>query len=74
MATIEIQGWKKGANTVQAIKVLANDAGLGLHDGKRVIDRALEAPPVTLDLAGDDLAAHIVSMLQSYGIDARVRT
>lgn len=43
-----IVGWKKGANTVDAIRAVKNHTGMSLKESKQLIESALEGKSVKL--------------------------
>ncbi len=70
---VEITGWRPGAKKVCADKLLADEAGLGLAAGKRVIERVLDGEVVSLEIEDRNLADSIVGELQGLGFDARLK-
>jgi len=46
---MKIIGFKKGANSINAIKSVRNHTGMSLAESKRLIESVLEGKMVTLD-------------------------
>ncbi len=73
MTQIEITGWRDDADKVGADKLLAHDAGLGLSNGKALIDSVLSGQVVEFEIADDQLAERVIAALHDLGFDARAK-
>jgi hypothetical protein len=56
MAGVAITGWKRGCNTVAAIKELRDGAGIPLNEALALVNRVLGDEQVPSPTAAQDLA------------------
>lgn len=70
MVKIRILGWKKGLNTVHAIKEIRKRAGCSLGEAKSVVDRTFDNQQPIVEITNDEAAAKLVDSLTAMGMPA----
>jgi hypothetical protein len=68
MAKIRILGWKKGLNTVHAIKEIRQRAGCSLAEAKAVVDRVFDNQEPIVEMSNHGTAAQLVDSLTAMGM------
>ncbi|MBI3714617.1 MAG: hypothetical protein HY255_01335 [Betaproteobacteria bacterium] len=70
---VQVEGWRPGAAAISAIKAVREFSGLGLSEGKRIIDDCFAKRSPRVTVADLQAARDLVAALASFGFDASVQ-
>ena len=73
MASVEIQGWRRGFEKVSHTEALRSMAGLSLAEAKAITDAVLGGESRVVTVAVESDAAALVERLTEIGAIAKVR-
>jgi hypothetical protein len=70
MSQVEITGWRKGCDTISAIKELREKAQLPLNDAHALVNRVLANERVVVSIANPVTATQLADSLGRFGLAA----
>jgi len=70
MPKITITGWRKGCNTVAAIKEIREKASIPLNEAAALVNRVLGNEPVVVPVSTIATARALVDSLEGIGLTA----
>ena len=73
MWTVEIKGWKKGCNTVAAIKLIREHGQIPLDKAHGIVNRVLAQETISVAVPTQDGATALIQELAAVGMTAELQ-